>query len=115
MHSKAKAVVGYMLEATITPILSVIESTFGVDFSRLPPDVKVACHVKYQRWRKNPGSLNFEPKFANWYAVEITRDHHAVCQVEGLPTAATVYWRRVMSYNDYRNYLDSRRKNRLKK
>lgn len=110
MDSKAKAIVDRLLEAVIVPAKSILGDTFGSDFSRLPPGIKDICHVKYQRWKRNPSELNFELKFGNWYSVEITRKYHALCQVEGSPTAATVYWRRVLSYDDYRKYLNLQRK-----
>ena len=110
----AKAVLDRLVESrgvTIVPKESLLTQQFGVDFKALPPDVKDAVHERYHRWRQNPQSLKFEHKFGNKFAVEVTRKIHAVCEIND----GVVIWHMIKSYDDYANFLTSRRGKKFNK
>ena len=95
-------------EAVIRPSQSTLTPEFRRGFKRLPPQVQTIAELKYTRWRANPSTLNFEPKFYNIYVVEVTRDIHAICEVNG----SVVRWLWIGNYNEYNTRLDLLRKKR---
>lgn len=118
----ATVVLQLLDEAVLVADRSVITDAFHRDFERLPPEVKITCHEKFRRWRENPETLNFEPKFANLFGVEIDHRYHAVCQRVSEPaprpvakgalpakSVSTVKWIFVGDYKTYTKLLDSYR------
>jgi hypothetical protein len=92
-------------EVVVVPTESLLTQSFGESFRDLPPHIKDIVHEKYHRWREHPNSLNFEYKFGNIYAVEITRKIHAVATVTG----GVVKWFFVGDYRAYIGKLDELR------
>ena len=110
----AKTVLDRGLESrgvTIVPKESLLTQEFGQDFKVLPPDVKDIVHERYHRWRQNPQSLKFEPKYGNKFAVEITRKIHAVCEIND----GVVIWHMIKSYDDYVKFLNLHRAKKYNK
>ena len=93
-------------EAVITPSKSLLTAEFRRGYKNLSPQVQAIAELKYIRWRLVPSSLNFEPKFFNVYVIEITRDFHAICQVDG----TIVRWLWIGNYKNYTARLDALRK-----
>jgi hypothetical protein len=104
--SIAKSVVEMLIEAAVVPIKSVLTPQFGQNFKKLSPDIKKIVHEKYHRWRKDPSTLKFEPKFYNYFVVEITRKIHAIASV----ASGVVTWLAIGDYTFYTGYLDAKRK-----
>jgi hypothetical protein len=96
-----------LLEATVTANKSIMLPTFGRAFSKLPNDIKNACHEKYHKWRKNPLLLNFEYKFRDIYAVELPRGYRAIAIVK---QGVSVEWLWVGDHRDYDYALSGMRK-----
>ena len=93
-------------EVNITPTKSIRTKLFNKELERLNPQILKLAAIKYNRWRKSPNSLNFEPKFGNFYGIEITSDVHAIAQVIG----TEVYWIFIGGYKEYSSRLDAFRK-----
>ena len=92
-------------ETTLPSADSQLTPRFNASFDRLEQRHKNMCHNKYRRWRKDPQSLNFEPKFAGHFGVHIDYGTHAVCRRNG----NTVTWLFVGGYNAYERELDEMR------
>jgi hypothetical protein len=75
---------------------------FGALFSRLPEKIKTACHEKYHRWRREPGSLKLEPKFSVFVSLELPLGFHSIAQMDG----NTIIWRWVGPYHAYTRELN---------
>lgn len=93
-------------EATIRASQSFLSGEWRRGFKKQSPQVQDIAELKYVRWRQKAETLNFEPKFSNIYVVEVTRDVHSICEVNG----TVVRWLWIGNYKDYTAKLDALRK-----
>jgi len=93
-------------EAIVLAAHSYLNKEFRKGFKNLPPQIQDIATKKYKRWRADHRTLNFEPKFSNIFAVEITRSVHAICEIIG----RDVYWFWVGNYEEYTSLLNALRK-----
>lgn len=94
-------IVAILLEAVVRRPRSVLIKPFKKMYENIPAIVKMQATKKYRRWRKNPESLNFEPKYSNIYGIELTGGYHAICRVED----EMVTWLFIGNYKDYDAFL----------
>jgi hypothetical protein len=83
------------------PKNSQVSKRFRDCFEKLPINYQKKTMEKYLRWKQSPMSVRFEPKFADIYAVEISRSVHAVCKV----SHKQVLWLWIGTYDDYEKAL----------
>lgn len=95
-------------EVTFDPTVyrSVTTRPYKQCLKRLSPDEQRAADDKFLRWQSNGASVSFEPKFANYFVVEVTRKLHAICKLDG----TTIVWIWIGKYTDYYSYLSALRK-----
>lgn len=84
---------------------SVTTKSYRRSLKPLSDQVKDIVQSKYDQWLLD-GALNFEPKFANYFVVEVMRKIHAICKVDG----TDIVWLWIGKYDDYSNYMSSLRK-----
>jgi hypothetical protein len=89
-------------ESTIIAKRSLLSKTFRSQLEKLPPSVREITSKKYFRWRKDPQTLNFENKFKNVFAIEVTRLIHAICEIDN----GVVYWMWIGKYDQYAAQLN---------
>jgi len=105
IHQKAAELVAHLLnEVLLPPEGSEISKSFGKTFSALPQNVQDQIHEIYHRWVANPGSLDFQRKFDNYYAVKLLGGHRAVCAFTN-----HVIWLFTGRHTVYDTYVDGLR------
>ena len=101
----AKQLVASLLDESVLPSAgSYMTLGFGRDFAKLPPHIKQQCHEVYHRWASG-GNVNFEYKFFNYYAIELSAGFHAICAL----VVGHVEWLFVGKYTDYTRALNDYR------
>ena len=89
-------------ESAVKASKSLLSKNFRSQLEKLPPNIQQITSQKYLRWRADYRTLNFENKFKNIFAIEVTRLIHAICEVNG----STVYWLWIGKYDQYATQLN---------
>lgn len=88
-------------EVAIKATSSKMSKVFRKSLEKLPLKIQSLVAYKYNRWRTETSSLNFERKYTNVFAVDINGRIHAICTING----NEVFWEWIGDYESYIHWL----------
>lgn len=88
----------------------VLTKDFVEDMKRLHPDDLARAADLFNRWQKDPQTLNFEPKHHDIFGVEITHNVHVLVR----RTGGDIIMLFIGYYKEYNAYGDKLRKDQFR-